>query len=405
MRCALAPLVLVLVCSGAAARTTGLPAVGRLPGLKLRAERKLPSLQAEPKRSKGPVPKGPMDLQKLTGTNLETYLKLVKNLRDEIWVVYLIGQSAVQGFRSIMKRAFRKHVLVVELSGPIVADSDVSLGASTSRPAARAEEAEEGALEAMGPTINFKRVDAQLTKAFQTRGINAIALVINSPGGSPAQSSLIYQRLRDLKKEHPRVKLLAFVEDYAASGGYYIASAADEIIADPSSIVGSVGVISSGFGYVGKMRKEGLERRLYTAGRSKGGVDPYTPLSKQKPLLASQRRLLEELHTNFISDVKQGRGERLQPEAAAQLHCATHGGCLQALLAVLNPWHLDGLVRDGAGLFDGSVYSGQVAKDLGLVDTVGEMHTELKRRFGRRVYIERETRKFDIPHLLSRLLR
>jgi signal peptide peptidase SppA len=328
-------------------------------------------------------------------------LKLVKHLRDEIWVVYLLGQGAVQGIRSVMKRMFRKHVVVVELSGAIAADNDVSLGSDAARPEARAGEDAGPPIEAL---INVKRVEAQLTKAFQTRGINAIALVINSPGGSPAQSSLIYRRLRELKREHPRVKLLAFVEDYAASGGYYIASAADEIIADPSSIVGSVGVISSGFGYVGKMRKEGLERRLVTAGKSKGGVDPYTPLGKQKSVLASQRRLMKELHSNFISDVKQGRGDRLQPEAAARLHCATQGGC-SWLFPPFSSWYLDKLVRDGAGLFDGSVYSGQVAKELGLVDEVGEMNTELKRRFGRRVYIERETRKLDISSFLSRLLR
>lgn len=356
------PLVLVLVCSGAAGRTTGLPALGlRRPNL-LNAERKLPKPQPGSPR---PLPKRPIDLQKLnrSSADLETYLKLVKHLRDEIWLVFLLGQSAFQGVRSVMTRMFRKHVVVVELSGAIAADNDASLGSAATRPAARAD----GEPEAMESLINVKRVDAQLTKAFKTRGINAVALLINSPGGSPAQSSLIYRRLRDLKREHPKVKLLAFVEDYAASGGYYIASAADEIIADPSSIVGSVGVISSGFGYVGKMRKEGLERRLLTAGKSKGGVDPYTPLGKQKSMLASQRRLMEELHSNFISDVKQGRGDRLQPEAAARLYCATQGGC-SWLFPPFSSWYLDKLVRDGAGLFDGSLYSGQVAKELGLVE-------------------------------------
>ncbi len=133
--------------------------------------------------------------------------------------------------------------------------------------------------------INLERCERQLERAFSAHGTRAVCLVINSPGGSPVQSSLIYERLRALRKRYKRVPLLAFVEDSAVSGGYYIACAADEIIADPSSMVGSVGVISRGFGYVKAIKRQGVSRRVHTAGASKGGVDPYLP-QRRKDLAA-----------------------------------------------------------------------------------------------------------------------
>ena len=116
---------------------------------------------------------------------------------------------------------------------------------------------------------------------------------------------------------------LAFVEDAACSGGFYIASAADEIIADPSSLVGSIGVISRGFGYVKHIKKQGVTRRVHTAGDAKSGIDPFMKMRKKD--LKSQRRILEEIHSNFITAVKEGRGDRLKPEAAAKLHAQTSG--------------------------------------------------------------------------------
>ena len=252
--------------------------------------------------------------------------------------------------------------------------------------------------------INLERVDKLLTKAFAAHGAKAVCLLLNSPGGSPAQSSLIYQRLRTLKKRHKNKKLLVFVEDAACSGGYYIACAGDEIIADPSSLIGSVGVISRGFGYVKAIRKQGVSRRVYAAGDHKGGIDPYMR-QKQRDLKA--RRLLKEIHDNFIGAVKEGRGERLQPEVAAELHAQTVGvGCTGLLLGRPSRGTVKSLARKGKGLFDGSVYTGEVAHSVGLIDGVGEMKTELQRRYGRFCRIEtvEEEKTLDYAKLLRWLL-
>ena len=202
-----------------------------------------------------------------------------------------------------------------------------------------------------GDLINLQRFDRALNKAFATPGARAVVLVIDSPGGSPAQSSLLYRRLRLMRKRHPKLPLLAFVEDSACSGGYYVACAADEIIVDPNSLVGSIGVIARGFGYVKKLKKvrsrahlgkisgtsrripplarargltlprilcraqDGLERRVQTSGTAKGGLDPFLPMRKGD--LKQQRRLLTELHTNFVAAVKEARA-RCAPRYAGR---------------------------------------------------------------------------------------
>ena len=181
--------------------------------------------------------------------------------------------------------------------------------------------------------------------------------------------------------------------------------AADEIIADPSSLVGSIGVISRGFGYVRAIKKQGVSRRVHSAGESKSGIDPYMPMRRKD--LSSQKRLLREIHENFIADVREGRGDRLKPEAAARLHVTTAGGggCTGALFGRPSKRTIRGLVKEGAGLFDGSVYSGEVGKEVGLVDEVGEMRTVLQKRFGKYVRIETmEEEKIDYSKLLRWLL-
>jgi len=250
-----------------------------------------------------------------------------------------------------------------------------------------------------GELINLQRFERTLTRAFATPGCRAVALLIDSPGGSPAQSSLIYQRLRALRARHPRVALLAFVEDAAVSGGYYIACAADEIIADHNSVVGSVGVISRGFGYVSMLKKKGLERRVHAAGDSKSGLDPYLPMRSKD--LAQQRRLLKELHSNFITAVGDGRGDRLRREKAARLYYNN----TRSYWSFSKPSKstLSRLVARGAGLFDGSVYSGGAGHALGLVDRIGEMRSELQRRYGKAVHVLRV--EPEVPLDYSRLLR
>lgn len=246
--------------------------------------------------------------------------------------------------------------------------------------------------------INLERYDAILTRAFKARGTRAVVLRIDSPGGSPVQSSLIYQRLCELRKEYKHVSLLAFVEDMGTSGAYYIASAADEIIADPSSAVGSIGVVIDGFGYVKRLKRQGITRRLRTAGKNKRIHDPY--LRERRRDLALEKRRLEDIHSNFITAVKEGRGDRLNPEEAAKLYWNTTASPRMLASAKVLKWlqrskgelgkrQFDKLVKEGAGLFDGSLYTGEVARKLGLVDEVGELRTEMRKRFGPHVQLQR----------------
>ena len=166
--------------------------------------------------------------------------------------------------------------------------------------------------------------------------------------------------------------------------------------------MGSVGVISRGFGYVRQLRKAGVERRVHTAGDSKAGLDPF--LSMKRRDLSSQRRLLEELHSTFIEAVETGRGDRLKHDVAARLKHDTDAAA-SMLPSLLPPSRatLRRLEKAGAGLFDGSVYSGATAVDVGLADRVGELKSELQRRYGR--YVQLEVIEPERPVDLNRLMR
>lgn len=212
-------------------------------------------------------------------------------------------------------------------------------------------------------SISDRSVAPMLEKAFKSKP-DAVALEINSPGGSPVQSSLIGGRIRRLADE-TEVPVIAFVEDVAASGGYWIASAADEIIADPSSILGSIGVISSGFGASEFLQRQGIERRVHTAGKSKSMLDPFRP---EKPEdVARLTRLLEQLHGTFIAQIKDRRGDKL---------------------------------TDNPDLFTGEVWIGQDAVTEGLADGIGHLVPAMKTRFGDKVRFKRfEQRKPLLPRL------
>ncbi|MGY6627718.1 MAG: S49 family peptidase [Oceanicaulis sp.] len=197
----------------------------------------------------------------------------------------------------------------------------------------------------------LNRLEKLLDKAFADSSAAAVAVTVNSPGGSAVQSRLIHDRIRALATEKEKT-VLVFCEDVAASGGYWIACAGDEIFADPASIVGSIGVISAGFGFTGAMDRLGVERRVKTAGKSKLLADPFSPETKEQA--ATMTRLMEAMHAQFIGHVKERRGGKL---------------------------------KDGAELFDGSVYTGAEALELGLIDGLGEARSELKRRFGDKVRI------------------
>lgn len=197
------------------------------------------------------------------------------------------------------------------------------------------------------PNLNLASCAGLLEKAFSIKSAPAVAISVNSPGGSPVQSRLIYKRIRDLAEEKDK-KVLIFVEDVAASGGYMIACAGDEIIADPSSIVGSIGVISAGFGFTGLIEKMGVERRVYTSGKNKSTLDPFKPEVKQD--IAHLKALQEEIHTVFKDLVTASRGDKLDPEKE---------------------------------LFTGEFWTGVKGKELGLVDAIGDMRSFIKTRYGK----------------------
>ena len=404
-------LVAVLAgCDGARLPGGGLPGIGRL-AQRLRLE-----------ESKLPMPSQPGP-----GSTNSTAALAQAIRRDIIFferfatLLLRAAQRAIWALQEWCARSigFPPRVMIVHLNGVILAEEDANAHAAGLWTGGRPELLADGFTPPLSDTsrsekpgarrhgdgvINLARVDKVLTKAFSAHGARAVCLVINSPGGSPAQSSLIYQRLRALRKQHKRVPLLAFVEDSAVSGGYYIACAADEIVADPSSIVGSIGVISRGFGYVKAIKRQGVERRVQSAGASKSGLDPYMP-QKSKDV-KSQKRLLKEIHQNFIAAVREGRGDKLRPEAAARLHSSTAGG-LGGCFGAPGKSSLRRLVKKGAGLYDGSVYSGEVGLEVGLVDGVGELRTELQKRYGRFVRLEtiaEDERGLDYHRLLRWLL-
>jgi signal peptide peptidase SppA len=197
------------------------------------------------------------------------------------------------------------------------------------------------------PGLTLFGLARTLDRAFKQRGLKAVALLINSPGGSAVQSHLIYQRIRQMAAEK-HVPVIAFVEDVAASGGYMIACAAEEIVADASSIVGSIGVVGASFGFDEAIKRLGIERRVYTAGEHKVMLDPFQP---EKPEDVERLRALQQqIHTDFIGLVKASRGARLRgPED---------------------------------DLFSGAYWTGRSALELGLVDRVGDLRAVLRERFG-----------------------
>ncbi len=200
--------------------------------------------------------------------------------------------------------------------------------------------------------LSLETVAAPFERAFKMSKLPAVAVVVNSPGGSPVQSSLILRRLRQLADEHKK-KIYVFCEDVAASGGYYIALAGDEIYADGSSIVGSIGVIAAGFGFVEAIDKLGIERRVYTAGEHKSVLDPFRP---EKPDdVARLKQLQADVHEIFKSVVRERRGDRL--------------------------------VGQEAELFSGAFWSAERAKELGLIDGVVDMRTRMRELFGDKVVL------------------
>ena len=166
-----------------------------------------------------------------------------------------------------------------------------------------------GVIEARGEASAEKLI-AALQSAFDEKNAQGVVLRINSPGGSPVQAGMVNDEIKRLRAKHPDKPLYAVVEDLCASGGYYVAAAADKIYVNKASIVGSIGVLMDGFGFTGSMDKLGVERRLLTAGENKGFLDPFSP--QQPRQLAHAKLMLQEIHTQFVDTVRKGRGERLK---------------------------------------------------------------------------------------------
>lgn len=202
------------------------------------------------------------------------------------------------------------------------------------------------------PGVTLASVARLLDRAFSTKRAKAVALLINSPGGSPVQSHLIYRRIRQLAEEK-KIPVIVFIEDAGASGGYMVACAGDEIYCDPFSIVGSIGVIGATFGLDKAIQKLGIERRVYTSGDRKMTLDPFLPENPED--VAHIKAIQEDIHEGFIALVKERRASKLNgPESA---------------------------------LFSGEYWAGEQAHQLGLVDGFGEVRSFMRARFGENVYL------------------
>ena len=218
----------------------------------------------------------------------------------------------LMGFNTSNSLDLTKHIALVELNGVIASDSAGSAN----------------------------RINSGLRAAFKNENSVAVVLRINSPGGSPVQAGLINSEILRLRAAYPKKPMYVVVDEICASGGYYIAVAAEKIYVDKASLVGSIGVVMDGFGFTGAMDKVGVERRLITAGENKGFLDPFSKSVPYQVEVAKQ--IAAQIHTQFIDVVKKGRGDRLKP----------------------NP-----------ELFSGLVWTGEKSLELGLADEIGSLDT------------------------------
>jgi protease-4 len=212
--------------------------------------------------------------------------------------------------RAEMASGGKKHTAVVELNGLIAPGNDASA----------------------------EKIILALQAAFKDRNTQGVVLKINSPGGSPVQSQTIYDEMKRLRKKYPEIPLHVVVEDVCASGGYFVAAGADRIYVSKSSIVGSIGVLMNGFGFTGLMEKLGIERRLITAGENKGILDPFSPAQEKD--VEHVKKLVGDIHQQFIAVVREGRGQRL---------------------------------KETPDMFTGLIWTGQMSVDLGLADGFGSL--------------------------------
>lgn len=249
-------------------------------------------------------------------------------------IIYIAGNVHISSL------GMGKHTSLVDLDGVIAANADASAD----------------------------NIVTGLRAAFKDRETAGVILRINSPGGSPVQAGYVYDEIKRLRKKHPKIPVYAVITDLCASGGYYIASATDKIYADKASIVGSIGVIMSGFGFVNAMDKLGIERRVYTAGTDKAFMDSFSPVKEDE--VAHVKKLLEDIHQQFISAVKKGRGDRL---------------------------------KDNGKLFSGLIWTGEQAVGLGLVDGLGSSSYVAREIIGAKDIVDYTYRRPYLDRFADRL--
>ena len=217
--------------------------------------------------------------------------------------------------------------------------------------------------------ISLENMEKPLLRAFTAKKVSGVALVINSPGGSPVQCSLISERILQLSKKH-NVPVYSFIEDVAASGGYWLACSADKIYVMPSSILGSIGVITAGFGFVEVIKKIGIERRVYSKGKNKGMLDPFQPENEEDVNLITHMQ--EEIHENFKEWVTIRRGKKLNK-----------------------------LDIEKEGIFEAKIFSGAKACKIGLADSVGELRSVMRKIFGEDVIFKEITARKKLSQRLG----
>jgi len=260
-------------------------------------------------------------------------------IREGLDTITKLGQELLKENRrvrrwKIIRRFIFWMVLIALFAAPYVSEEKISSMVGSAQPHV-AVISMQGPVMA-GAEIDADRVIASLQNAFEASQSKGILLQINSPGGSPVQAERIYDEILRLRALYPDKPVVAVIEDIGASAAYYIASAADQIVASKASLVGSIGVIVNGFGAVDAIKKLGIERRLITAGDNKGMLDPFLPQDDVQE--AYMQRIVDQVHQQFISAVKQGRGDRL---------------------------------KDRADIFSGLVWNGEEALELGLIDAIG----------------------------------
>jgi len=272
--------------------------------------------------------------------------------------------SVVEQRRSRRWSIFFKLLFVAYIVGISMVAMQPMSGMSTSSSGAHT-----AVIDVKGVIVSGGEADAELIidsleEAMSDPGTKGVILRINSPGGSPVQSSYVYKAIQEQRKKYPNIPVHAVVEDLCASGGYYIASAVDKIFVNESSMVGSIGVVMNGFGFTEIMKTAGVERRLYTAGEHKGFLDPFSEINPAER--AHVQSMLNDIHQEFIKAVKTGRGERL---------------------------------KDSPDLFSGLVWAGNESIQLGLTDGIGNVQSVAKNEIGEEKIVDFTLQKPFIEQL------